>query len=520
MRPLRTTVIAMAVLAPLLIAGCGPASSGAPATGKLDRSATLRIATPSALVPWDPTQSGLQSTSNMYYPLVYDQLLTLSADGKPAPMLATDYKLADDGLSMTLNLRDDVQFQSGPTVDADAVVANLKRSKNQSKSLLAGLLANVAEVKATSTHAVEIDFTAPTYGFPSLLAEDARISSVIDPRHLDDPSLTTTPFGSGPYTLAKQTSTSAAFDRVEHHWDSSSGLAAHIAMQVVTDGSARMNAIRSGQADAIVISGGQAAEAQRVADSSGGKIKLNIFKKSASVLELFPNPHKKLSDPKVRRAISLAVDRSAVCEVGYGSTASPTQQLFPPGVPGWVKELDDTSELAQDQNRAKELMSEAGVSNLSLEVMIPQFPELITMFQAFQQELEPIGITLTPNVQAGSAQVGALFAGGTGDVMWASSSSSFDSAGVITKNVASGKGFGVPDYAKSQVTKAEQVPPGPDAIAAFEQISRTLVEQPYTIPVCVQLSAQVVSGRVVGLDNMAYPLLAPGISPRVLGLSS
>ena len=533
-RPWKLTRVGTVLSAVLLmtVAACGsgnPAPAASSAAGGTssadaalvaDRSATLRLATPSAAVPWDPTQAGLQSTSNMYYSLVYDQLLTLDTSGQPAPMLATEFALAPDATAMTLTLRAGVKFDDGSALDSAAVKANLDRGKTLEGSLVAPLLRDLQLVETPDAQTVKLSFSRPSPSFPALLAEDARVSSVVNPAFLTDPNLATTPHGSGPYKLSSQSTSGLSFVRVDGHWDTSSGLASQIEMQIITDNTAKINAIRSGQVDGIVISGAQSSEAQSTADSSGGSLIFNVFGQTASVLQMYPNPEKGLSDPNVRKAISLALDRTATCSVGYGVMALPSQQLFANGVPGWVEELDSSTALTPNLEQAQQLMRDAGVTSMNLEVVLPNFAELVTMFQVFQQQLEPLGITLTSNVQAGSAQAGALFSGGTGDVYWGSSASSFDPGGVIVKNIATGRGFGIPDYLATPVEEASVLPAGPEATAAYEEISRTLVEQPYTIPVCDQLSAQLVSDRVVGVENMTYPLLAPVLDPRHLGLAA
>lgn len=69
------------------------------------------------------------------------------------------------------------------------------------------------------------------------------------------------------------------------------------------------------------------------------------------------HPHPILSDMKVRKALSMAIDRNLLVEIGYGQAGRPTCNLVP------APELyasDNTDCLTQDIEGAKKLLDEAG----------------------------------------------------------------------------------------------------------------------------------------------------------------
>jgi peptide/nickel transport system substrate-binding protein len=69
------------------------------------------------------------------------------------------------------------------------------------------------------------------------------------------------------------------------------------------------------------------------------------------------HPHPILSDIKVRTALSKAIDRSILVEVGYGAGGRPTCNVIP-GPEGWAS--DNEGCIAQDMEGAKALLDEAG----------------------------------------------------------------------------------------------------------------------------------------------------------------
>ena len=69
------------------------------------------------------------------------------------------------------------------------------------------------------------------------------------------------------------------------------------------------------------------------------------------------HPHPFFSDPKVRQAMSMALDRQALSDIGYGEAGRPTCDLVPAPEAYAAK---NTSCLTQDIEGAKKLLDEAG----------------------------------------------------------------------------------------------------------------------------------------------------------------
>src|SRR5690606_22827131 len=70
------------------------------------------------------------------------------------------------------------------------------------------------------------------------------------------------------------------------------------------------------------------------------------------------HPHPFLSDIRVRKALSISIDRSLLVEVGYGSAGRATCNLVPG--PEMFAATDNTECLTQNMDAAKALMDEAG----------------------------------------------------------------------------------------------------------------------------------------------------------------
>jgi peptide/nickel transport system substrate-binding protein len=91
------------------------------------------------------------------------------------------------------------------------------------------------------------------------------------------------------------------------------------------------------------------------------RIEMNLTNPSPSLPEgersTVKHPHPFLTDARVRKALSMAIDRNLLVEVGYGEAGRPTCNLVPAPE---IYASDNTECLTQDIEGAKALLEEAG----------------------------------------------------------------------------------------------------------------------------------------------------------------
>ncbi|MCF6316611.1 MAG: peptide ABC transporter substrate-binding protein, partial [Marinosulfonomonas sp.] len=95
--------------------------------------------------------------------------------------------------------------------------------------------------------------------------------------------------------------------------------------------------------------------------SSVERIMINLTDVSADLGETRgtrANPHPFLSDIKVRKALSMAIDRALLTEIGYGTTGKPTCNVLP--APAIYASTANDACLVQDIAGANALLDEAG----------------------------------------------------------------------------------------------------------------------------------------------------------------
>ena len=88
---------------------------------------------------------------------LYDTLLQPSQDGRSVePGLASEYKIADDGLSVTLKLRPDLKFADGSPLTVEDVQWSLDRARNPKNGTWNFLLASVDSVAVEGSDTVTL----------------------------------------------------------------------------------------------------------------------------------------------------------------------------------------------------------------------------------------------------------------------------------------------------------------------------------------------------------------------------
>jgi peptide/nickel transport system substrate-binding protein len=99
--------------------------------------------------------------------------------------------------------------------------------------------------------------------------------------------------------------------------------------------------------------------------------------------------HPKLKNKTVRRAIQHAVDVDSILEGAYSGTTKKSNGIICPGLIG---QRDSTTYYSYDPAKARDLLAEAGVSNLSLTLRTLNFQERILAAQIIQANLGAVGI--------------------------------------------------------------------------------------------------------------------------------
>lgn len=338
------------------MAGCStPVSESSPSS--------IRIASAMA-VNWDPFLG-----ANLFFPstqAVYDPLLMVAAEGvEPEPWLAESYEVSEDGLTMNVTLRDDVEFVDGTHMDAVGMEKFFDAQFEPDATLLA-YRAPGTRVTATGEYTLEFVTTQP---IGSTFFWALGLTPVSSPATLGvDDAFEDGPVGSGPYVIDEHVpDVSISYVRNPDYWNAEAFPYDEVTILTYADNIAALNALKTGQLDAAL----SEIPLAREAEAAG----LQIFEGPGNVSSLYIADHDgsiapALGDVRVRQALNMAFDREAILEalnLGFGAVSS---QPFSSGQHGYVDGGDDR--YPYDPEAARELLADAGFPD-GFDVTIPTF---------------------------------------------------------------------------------------------------------------------------------------------------
>ena len=305
-------------------------------------------------------------------PLRYDD------QWNPKPYLAESWKLADDGLSLTLNLRKDALFHDGkPITSADVAFTVMAIKANHPFQTMLG---PVEKVDTPDPHTAVIRMRDP---HPAIILAMSPALCPILPKHIygdgqdlkSHPRNTTDVVGSGPFRVTEFRGNDViSFEANPHYRDAAKPAFATVMLKGGGDAAAAARAVlETGEFD-YAWNLQVEPEILDQMSAAGRGVLLTSFGTSVERMELNwtnpspdkgairstveAGPHPFLSDPAVRKALSISIDRDLLVEAGYGATGRPTCNILP--APDLYASTNVDWCLNYDVEEANRLLDEAG----------------------------------------------------------------------------------------------------------------------------------------------------------------
>lgn len=381
----KAAAAALILSASLALTACGGTAAGGAAAGSTATSLTL--GTIQDVRSWDPAQAHVGHVLQPYQ-AVYDTLILREPDGNLSPMLATAWTYNAANTKLTVDLRSDVTFSDGATFDAAAAKANMDHFKKANGPQMAQLSA-VKDVAVVDADTIDINLSTPDPALEYFLSQAAGLMG--SPKALGTDGIKTEPVGSGPYVMDKAASvkdSQTVFTARKDYWNKDLQKFQKLTFKILTDLTARTNALVSGQVDATILDPKNGKQAE------GAKMKLAANEVDWQGLLLLDRDGAKnpaLQNVKVRQAINYAFDRKTILDQVMLGQGTPTSQPFGKASGAWTEELENY--YSYDPAKAKQLLKEAGYeTGVTLE--IPSVPGFETQISVVQQQLADVGITL------------------------------------------------------------------------------------------------------------------------------
>ena len=290
---------------------------------------------------------------------------------EPVPSLAESYTVSDDGLSWTFTLQEGVKFHDGTDFNAEAVKWNFDRWRltdnpyhyaeqvfEYYQAQFNGFDADsiITNVEATSPTEVTFTLSQPNGAFLNNLA--MIMFSISSPAAIEaagaDYGTPAVGFScTGPYKFVSwENDVEAVLEKNTEYWGETTGNVTKIIFKQIPDSAARFAALKDGTIDAF--------ESPNVEDIPAIESDENLyvqFRPSFNVFYLAFNYRiKEFRDPKVREAISLAINRQEIVDSYYASAVVANTQNPPSIAIGFNADVVTPF----DPEAAKALLTEAG----------------------------------------------------------------------------------------------------------------------------------------------------------------
>jgi peptide/nickel transport system substrate-binding protein len=354
------------------------------------------VAEPTSLDPQQVTDiNSMRVQRSMFDSLLDFELGTFNL----IPGLAESWTISDDNLTYTFKLREGVQFHDGTPFNAEAVKFNFERMLDESHPyyetgpfpFASFYFGAIDTVEAVDDLTVEMTLSEPYAPLLNNLATATGFISSPAAIEQHGSEYSQHPVGTGPFKFVSwEHGVRVTMEANADYWDGAPTLS-NLVFRPITEEQTRVTELLSGGVNFTV-------------DVPPDNIAQVQQDPNLQYVEQ-PGPHiwwlsintqmKPFDDVRVRQALNYAVNKEAIVEGILQNTGTVAHTVVPPAIE-WAYN-PEAQQYPYDPEKAKQLLEEAGVSNLTTTFWVTesgsgmQSPR--TMAQAIQADLQAVGIT-------------------------------------------------------------------------------------------------------------------------------
>lgn len=404
-RPRLATYLGVVFGLTLAVAACSPtapvqssASSATAAVKPTGPSGTLVVAIDS-----DP--QNLDPSTNLAFPVgseiilnIFDTLVAWKAPtfDQLEGRLAEKWDVSEAGKVYTFTIRPGLKFHDGSSLDAPAIKAAMERVKADN-SFMTAYYGSISAIAAPDARTLKITLTDASPVFLSYLTmPQAAIHSPTNAAKYDKVAIGAHPVGSGPFKFESYTPNTEVTLVANLDYFRGAPALQRIVFRVIPDQATRRLELEKGTVDVVQQNGNlfslPVADIQALKQNKDVKV-LEYDSQIMRYIQYNNTDSALMKDKRVRQAISLAIDYDGLLSGVLGNTASRAYGPLPQT--SWAA-LPNAPALApkRDVAKAKQLLADAGQTNLSLTLLTftgSSWRDIGTLLQA---NLKDVGITL------------------------------------------------------------------------------------------------------------------------------
>ncbi|HEY4201976.1 MAG TPA: ABC transporter substrate-binding protein [Devosiaceae bacterium] len=339
----------------------------------------------------DPCDTQTAQNANVSLGNIFETLTHVSpVDGSVQPLLAESWTHVSD-LVWEFKIRQGVKFHDGTELDAETAADNITRTQ-AGTDFYGGALAcynseqfsDKVTAEATDKYTMKLTTVKPDPILPLRLSYVA----VGDKAGQTKAEKITTPIGTGPYKFVKRVQgESIQLTRFDDYWGDKPQVK-DVTYVYRPESTVRAGMIQTGEA--------QIATQIRAEDATDDDRTVS-YKDNRILLARINSYKEPFIDPRVREAVSMAIDRDTIIPAIMGKTGDTWYQMLGPQVNGYIPDFD-TSGMKYNPDKAKELIAAAKADGhpVDTEFLLITRPDVVPagdeISQAIAQNLKDIGL--------------------------------------------------------------------------------------------------------------------------------
>ena len=399
-----------------VLAACQPAagptsaSSASSTLAQPRRGGTLTWAQWDKIDDIDPANASGASALEVINNIV-DPLITMDADQKFYPALATKWTVEDNARKFTFTLRDDVKFHDGVALDSSAVKRTLERILDPATKAagIVSLLGPLTSIDAPDPHTVLVNMSEP---YPAFLLQIWRqYFGILSPKYLDSlkpGDKAVAPIGTGPFKFSARSADGVITLEANPDYTWGAELLKNrkapylqtLKFRSIVDSSTRVATLESGESLLI----DELSEPDYARLKSDKRFVFVETPRRSHTLGFYLNVDKPPTDDlAVRQAISWAVDRQSIVDKIFFGVHKVSVGPLSEGV--WARSTDVEKRFGYDPAKAQQILQSAGWiagadgirarAGQRLSALLATFRSPWTeLAEAMQAQLRTIGIDL------------------------------------------------------------------------------------------------------------------------------
>lgn len=315
-----------------------------------------------------PTVSPVLSTGipdRMIGCSIYEGLINYASDFTARPLLAKSWTISPDGKTYEFLLRS-AKWHDGKPFTSEDVKWSLIEASTKYSPLFAPAGRQIESVEAPAPDKVVIKLKQP-FG-PLLLSLSCAGGGAILPAHVfkgtdlpSNPASTASPVGTGPFKLTEwQRGNFIRLTRNKDYWNAERPYLDEVAVKIVPQAPARMQALQAGEIDQIPGQFFPSSNHSLVRADNRLKLVTSGFPPGTTFV-FFNVTRKPFDNVKVRQALFFATNRDFLVKTAWQGDGTPSLRPWTSAI-GWAAnpEVDYSKMYPFDPKRANALLDEAG----------------------------------------------------------------------------------------------------------------------------------------------------------------